>query len=388
MLRDTSNHPITRGHVPELDGIRGIAILTVMLGHFAIGFTPANRIDAAVKTLMQAGWAGVDLFFVLSGFLITGILLEAKGSRHYFRNFYARRILRIFPAYYAFLFLFFVVAPPLARPFFDWPFDAWASSQWWFWAYISNLQILFPDWIRPEPLSHFWSLAVEEQFYLFWPAVVLLSTRRSLTRICLFFLVASIALRIWIQVAGIPPTAGYRLTPARLDTLCAGALLAICVRDPATWSWIRKWAGKGIAVALAGLVLVSIPERSLLQTGFAVQAVGYSLLALLGACLITAGIDPDRAPTRTNTLLRSRPLLFLGKYSYAMYIIHFPLDWAMENSGWGVTRFPVVFGTALPAIAIFVILAGSITAILAVMSWILFERHFLRLKRFYPRTNQ
>lgn len=386
MQKARTDGPLLDGYVPALDGIRGLAILIVMLGHFAIGFNTGGSADVVLKTLMQTGWAGVDLFFVLSGFLITGILLEARGSPHYFRNFYARRVLRIFPVYYAFLFLFFVVLPIVKPPAPGGPFDGWNISQWWFWAYLSNLQILFPSWPRPEPLSHFWSLAVEEQFYLFWPAVVLLTSRKGLIRTCLAFMVVSVALRIWLQTTGINPTAGYRITPARLDTLGMGALLAVLVRDPLWWPRIRRAAGPAILTALVGLVLVSIPTRSMLQTGFLIQAVGYTLLAVIGASLIVFSVDPGAAQKGAVRFLRTPFMRFFGKYSYAMYIIHFPLAWFLENAGFGVSRYPTIAGSHIPGVIVFSLLTATLTAVTALLSWNLLEKRFLGLKKYFPRT--
>src|SRR3954465_7692198 len=113
MRIENAPHPEIEGHVPALDGVRGLAILVVMVGHLTLGWNPNYRFEYALQALVQTGWWGVDLFFVLSGFLITGILLDAKGSSHYFRNFYVRRVLRIFPLYYGFLFAFFILAPLL-----------------------------------------------------------------------------------------------------------------------------------------------------------------------------------------------------------------------------------------------------------------------------------
>ncbi len=380
--------PLLEGYVPALDGVRGVAILIVMLGHFAIGFKTGGAADTALKTLMQTGWAGVDIFFVLSGFLITGILLEAKGAPHYFKNFYARRVLRIFPVYYAFLFLFFVVLPIVKPPAPGGPFDGWNVSQWWFWAYLSNLQILFPAWPRPEPLSHFWSLAVEEQFYVFWPAVVLLMSRKGVIRTCVAFMIISVALRIWLHTTDINPTAGYRITPARLDTLGTGALLAILARDPVWWARIRPIAPKAIVACLAGLFIISIPTRSMLQTGFLIQAIGYTLLAIIGASLIVFSIDPSSAKRRVVRFLRTPFMRFLGKYSYAMYIFHFPLAWFLENAGLGVNRYPTVAGSHIPGVVIFSLLTAGLTAIAALISWNLFEKHFLRLKKHFPRADE
>ena len=386
MKNADSNAPLLDGYVPALDGVRGLAILIVMLGHFAIGFEVGTPVDAVVKTLMQTGWAGVDLFFALSGFLITGILLEAKGERHYFRNFYARRVLRIFPVYYAFLFAFFVILPIVKPPAPGGPFDGWNVSQWWFWSYLSNLQILFPAWPRPEPLTHFWSLAVEEQFYLFWPAVVLLTSKKGLLRTCAAFMVVSVIIRIWLQTTGINPTAGYRITPARLDTLGTGAALAILARDPAWWPKIRQYAPRAIVIALIGIFLVSIPTRSMLQSSFPMQAIGYSLLAVVGASLIVFAIDPGSTSRPVVRFLRTPFMRFLGKYSYAIYIVHLPFTWFLENAGYGVERFPTVAGSHLPGAIAFTLITGSLSIVTALLSWNLFEKHFLRLKRYFPRA--
>lgn len=384
---DPESSPLT-GHVAALDGVRGFAIMMVMLGHFAAGFGPGNVADALVKKLMQTGWAGVDIFFVLSGFLITGILLEAKNKPRYFRNFYSRRALRIFPAYYAFLFIFFVAAPVVGAFSETGRYAEWHRSQWWFWGYVSNLQILFPSWSRPAPLSHFWSLAVEEQFYLFWPAVVLFTDRKWLVRICLAFLVCCVALRVWIQSLPIDPTAAYRLTPARLDTLGVGAMLAVLVREPGFWTRIRARAPVGLVLALVGVAVISIPDRSMEQNGFWMQAVGYTLLAFAGASLVVYAIDPAAQDKIVTRFLRSRFMRFLGKYSYAMYIIHFPLAWTMEDRGFGISMFPRLGTSAIPGTIAFTLIAGALTAVLAVLSWNLFETHFLRAKRFFPRLGE
>jgi peptidoglycan/LPS O-acetylase OafA/YrhL len=388
MQNSGTDKPAVDGYVPALDGIRGLAIIIVMLGHFAYGFQDTTPADTALKTLMQTGWAGVDLFFVLSGFLITGILLEAKGASYYFRNFYARRVLRIFPAYYAFLFLFFVAFPRIVHPDPAGPFGGWNAAQWWFWGYASNFQILFPAWPRPLPLTHLWSLAVEEQFYLVWPAVVLLASKKGLVRICIGCMILSVALRIGIQLSGINPTAAYRITPARLDTLATGAMLAVFVRDPQWWNRLKGYAKPAIAAMLVGLVIISIPTRSMLQTGFLMQAVGYTLLALLGAGLIVVGIDPGKARGRLARFLSSPVMRFFGKYSYAMYLIHFPIAWFSENLGFGVARYPAIGGSHIPSVIAFTLVTTGLTTICALLSWNLFEKHFLRLKRFFPRADE
>jgi len=167
-------------HVPALDGLRGLAILLVLARHTANELQPGRGLDVAVKRVLQVGWSGVDLFFVLSGFLITGILLDARGGRHYFRNFYMRRSLRIFPVYYGSLFVTFAVLPFfVATPLFA----VLQRNQLWYWTYLVNvLSPLTGGTGTPYNTAHLWSLAVEEQFYLLWPAVVWVSGPRRLLR--------------------------------------------------------------------------------------------------------------------------------------------------------------------------------------------------------------
>jgi peptidoglycan/LPS O-acetylase OafA/YrhL len=149
-------------HLAPLDGLRGVAVLLVMVCHFGPELPVATRGANALARVLSAGWVGVDLFFVLSGFLITRILLAARGSPGYFTNFYARRVLRIFPLYYATLLMVFVVLPWLgvtAAP------EPAASHQAWLWTYTSNLLVArlrsFVFLTPAANLNHFWSLAIE-----------------------------------------------------------------------------------------------------------------------------------------------------------------------------------------------------------------------------------
>jgi peptidoglycan/LPS O-acetylase OafA/YrhL len=385
MQSGTDERPDIEGHIPALDGVRGLAILVVMIGHFNLGYYPTYAYEHGLKTLIETGWWGVDLFFVLSGFLITGILLDAKGSSHYFRNFYLRRVLRIFPLYYGFLFAFFVLAPMVRTPVPGGPYAGWQASQGWFWSYLSNYQILFPQWVRPYPLTHFWTLAVEEQFYLFWPAVVLLSSRKGLVRVCLFCVGGSLLFRLWLNWMGVNPVAGYRLTPARLDTLAIGAMLAVFVRQDDAWKRIRERAPVALLAALAAVILLSIPTRGMAQSGIEMQSVGYPILAVLSATLIVFAIDPAARQTRLARFFQTRPMRVLGKYSYALYVFHFPLAGVLERAGLTVQTFPRVGGSELPGAVAFTLIGIGLSLVVALTSWHLYEKHFLKLKRFFPR---
>ena len=178
-MRPGKNANPLSGHLPGLDGVRGLAILMVMAVHFVGDATPHNLAERVAVKLGNYGVLGVDLFFVLSGFLITGLLLDAKGDPHYFRNFYARRTLRIFPLYYAVLALLLLVLPRvIALPL---ALDESRMHQAWLWTYTANFFIAAKaSWALPY-VSHFWSLAIEEHFYLVWPLVVFSFRRATLS---------------------------------------------------------------------------------------------------------------------------------------------------------------------------------------------------------------
>src|SRR3954464_13470573 len=177
-------------NIPALDGLRGLAIILVLLFHFTPEGGGSTPIGHMMRWVSQLGWCGVDLFFVLSGFLITGILFDARGSANYFKNFYMRRVLRIFPLYYGVLIVVFLVVP-IFKTMTAQDLQL-MQNQHWLWLYaanippaISNEWTLMNQWVR---LSHFWSLAIEEHFYLLWPAVVYFFSRKTVMKICGGFL--------------------------------------------------------------------------------------------------------------------------------------------------------------------------------------------------------
>src|SRR5579885_3225639 len=167
---------ITTSHIPALDGLRGIAILLVLWFHFR-GYLGGEPIQCTLAIIGEFGWIGVDLFFVISGFLITRILLQTKEKPDYFRSFYTRRALRIFPLYYASLAVLFLA--PMSFMSHSLPV---AHDRLWFWIYLANWNPLFEQ-IRPGSAAHFWSLSVEEQFYLVWPLLVWALSRKQFERV-------------------------------------------------------------------------------------------------------------------------------------------------------------------------------------------------------------
>ena len=209
-------------HISALDGIRGVAVLLVLIFHvFQVEPAPSHPLLRMGYAATLFGQTGVDLFFVLSGFLITGILLDTKSSRRYFVNFYGRRTLRILPLYYGSLVVFLVVLPRLVD------FHASGIPPIWFWTFSTNVAVT--QGLDPGELGHYWTLAIEEQFYLVWPLVVFALGRVALMRVCMASLVAAAALRMFVESRGI---SCFMITFCRIDTLLLGALLALVARSP------------------------------------------------------------------------------------------------------------------------------------------------------------
>ena len=217
--------------VPALDGIRGLAVLWVVLFHASNSLGHSSPYVRAVLAVLHKGWLGVEIFFVLSGFLITSILLDSKhlGAREFFGGFYWRRMLRIFPIY--FLILALLVAVPLAVTSLQTPgWQRYFYEQGWFWLYGANILWAYSGTTTPAlefgwfELTHTWSLSVEEHFYLVWPLLVFTLTRRALWAAVSALLALSIGLRF---VDLDPVAAGALDTPKHLAGLCIGAMLAM-----------------------------------------------------------------------------------------------------------------------------------------------------------------
>ena len=372
-------------HIVPLDGLRGIAVLMVMFGHFWLGQKPATAADEAVFTFVQNGWMGVDLFFVLSGFLITGILLEAKGSSHYFRNFYARRILRIFPLYWGFLFAYFVILPLFLHA--GSPFTADGSTRLFFWLYGSNLLSLVKGASIPPGLNHFWTLAIEEQFYMIWPAIVFALSTKTLKRVCIALVFLAFAFRALLFGTAFQHTGGFVLTPARIDTLAIGAWLAATYFEGTHRKIVEKVAPAVFVSCLLALVAFNLPDLRLAGNQVKMQTFGFPLLAVMGACAVAIAASGTDRPSRLRRFLSVRPLTIAGKYSYAMYVFHLPISVALGVAGIGIASFPLIAGSGIPAALAYSLLATVLTGTAALISWHLYEKHFLRLKRFFPRRD-
>ena len=363
------------GHIPALDGLRGIAILLVLFLHFApyapgLG-PPTSLVDRLYVRASETGWIGVDLFFVLSGFLITGILWDTKGSRRYFRQFYARRFLRIFPLYYAVLALFLIVLPSLH--IFDSVTKELRSDAVWYWTYLYNMKVAATGFRPFDAFGHFWSLAVEEQFYLIWPIAVLWLGRRHLLVTCVVAVVAALACRLVLSSTGYVVLPNVWM-PARMDALAVGAFIAVMARQPDGLAMLRRWAAP-VAVAAA------LPLAVLLRYNVALTTVAHTLTALLfGAILVLSLVAPPSGPLARTTA--SPFLRFFGRYSYALYVFHPLLLWFKPV--FSLAFIPTLFGSLLPAYAVWLALSIGATVGLALLSWHLVEKQFLKMKKYFP----
>jgi peptidoglycan/LPS O-acetylase OafA/YrhL len=368
-----------RGHLPGLDGIRGLAILLVMTVHFiggAVAETPLQKffVKAAVH-----GWMGVDLFFVLSGFLITGILLGSKNKPRYFRNFYARRALRIFPLYYAVLIALFLILPLLVMP--SPLLETARSHQIWLWTYTSNFFIAWTGtWDSLNYVAHFWSLAIEEHFYLVWPLVVFYFPAPTLKKICIGVIVFALALRIALALADINETSISVLTPCRIDALCVGAFIALRLREPGVWP--RWMANSNYAVLASGAALFAVMAFASF-TGLAedvLHQVRGTFIALFFGALILLALKP--ASNAVSYILQGPYLGFFGKYSYGLYVYHGILTWYFMETHLN-DQLTAWSGSLWLAMAARMLIGVGLSLLIAVPSYHLFEKRFLDLKRYF-----
>jgi peptidoglycan/LPS O-acetylase OafA/YrhL len=368
-------------HLTALDGVRGLAISLVLITHAATAGLRARTAPERVwESVAHWGWAGVDLFFVLSGFLITGILLATRRKAHYLRNFFARRVLRILPLYYATLFVCFVLLPAVPWSEFDW-LRALSPEQWWFWLHLSNyyrILVRGPDlgW-----LSTLWSLAVEEHFYLVWPFVVWKLSERRLLQVCLAGAAAAFGARVLFLWLGFSADDVYRGTLTRFDPLLLGAALAVLWRRPSGLGRLRRVALPGLAGTLAAIaLLISVKYAGGFEIRGVVLAGKYTLVgALCAGLLVLVLADAKDGPV--GRLFRCPPLVVLGKYSYAVYIFNKPV-FAGLLLAFRPWAHPV-FGSQLPALAAFTAAGSALTLGCALVSWHLLERPFLSLKRYF-----
>jgi peptidoglycan/LPS O-acetylase OafA/YrhL len=356
------------GYIPQLDGLRGTAVILVLIGHaasFVEGLPYAGMVEYVRFT--------VDVFFVLSGFLITGILLDSKGSAHYFRNFYARRSLRVWPLYYLVLFLVFVVAPlfrPAMRPT--------VASIWP--AFIFYVQNIRYHYMYPFGLGATWSLAIEEQFYLTWPVLVFLLKRQTLSIVAVCLVVVSTSVRLTSYFHGAPPTFPHMFTLARLDSIAFGCLAALWLRSPtctlARWR-VRSYQFLGFGLGSTALARILMHRNS--------SIVSYTFLAMAFTGLLGISLISDPRSSLLGRTLSLGWLRHIGKISYGLYLWHLPL-FILWFRFLGSLRFLQPYPVARNLLAF----VGQLllAALAASISWRFFEEPILRHKNLFPSGSE
>ena len=368
-----------RDRFPALNGIRALAVTVVFLDHYA-GGAHGGRFLSILNAIRLRGWVGVDLFFVLSGFLITGILYDTRHDSHFFLRFFARRSVRIFPVFYL------VVAILLAlTPFLHYE---WRAGHALFLVYMGNFLAnynfsYYEVLTTSHPtfkafIGHFWSLCVEEQFYLLWPVVVwLVRDRIKLLWTATGLSLLALILRCLMVATTRPEFAErwiVRTLPFRMDALLLGGVLALLLRGSNADRWQRLCRPLFL---VAGALALAITILSPLYDSPWLLTIGLTLTALASTGLIGSTL---RTGSPAFRLFHLRPLHVLGKYSYGFYIFHAIYMWA-----W--IQFLVFLMNRLHSKALAGILAISInfvvTFLVAKLSYDLFEVRFLKLKRYF-----
>jgi peptidoglycan/LPS O-acetylase OafA/YrhL len=383
--------PENKKTYPALDGLRGVAVLLVFVEHYCTHVTPQS---------LRYGWVGVDIFFVLSGFLITGILYDTREAAHRFRNFYVRRSLRIFPLYYGVLLLGLLLSP-----MFHW---VWHPAWYLYPVYLGNYArfLYLGDFLRNtgvleglrsqlhlDPpfvayLGHLWSLCVEEQFYLVWPFVIFyIKDRRRLRNLCAIVcplvLLARVICVLMLPTAMLHADFLYRTTPFRVDALLLGGFVALALRGPEATQLVRSARPVllGVFAICCGLqvfhfLIYHAPFLPVVASTF-MRTVGFSLIDIMAVAILVLALNPKTVVYR---LLCGKRLRRFGQMSYGFYLFH-----DIPHYAYGRLAHLVAgdrFALQGPLTVLFA-LTGTI--ILSYVSFRFFEAPFLRLKeRFAP----
>jgi peptidoglycan/LPS O-acetylase OafA/YrhL len=401
----------------SLDGLRAIAVILVFFHHMKDHIPVLNWATFYFQSYVWQGWIGVDLFFVLSGFLITGILMDTREATNYFSGFYARRVLRIFPLYY--VVLIGVIAASQVLTHMHGPQAAAVAGlvplpqdRWVYFCYLTNwIGLWKQQWVSgfSSILAHFWSLGVEEQFYFFWPLVVWLVRPRAIPWIAGIVAVLSAVIRFaWAAHIGIQmlvPPISIEIaiaTICRLDALFIGALCAYLFRTPSAMQRVKKWlpwiaiSGVGSFFAVFSVLLL-FPERArlllygpapvaghsledairlfLLYGGYTALAAGFGALVLLAA-------DTEEKSTLMQKILQSRALAPIGKYSYGIYVFHVPILGLAS-----IYLFPRLTAHSAEEFVItqcaYIVVLAAASFFTAAISYELFEKRILAHKRYF-----
>ncbi len=369
--------------IPALDGIRGIAILLVLVWHYVVSLVKVEPHSwfGHIIHVLGLGWSGVDLFFVLSGFLIGGILLDNRDASNFFKVFYIRRICRILPLYFLWIFLFVWLDGTIQRLL---PSSSYA---WLFgdslpvWSYITftqNFVAIESNSLGPNWLAITWSLAVEEQFYLLLPLLIRFTPLNRLPYLLGGLILCAPLLRLmffyWHPNAGL---ATYILMPCRADTLLLGVMGAYMIRKQKIRHILEQqtaWLYALLMILLLGIAVLMIQDQMLISLGKDLG--GYFLLALAYSCFLLIAVTEKRG---IITRITRYPILrYLGLLAYGVYLFH----QAINGLYHGFLRGQVPqLSTATDGLVTLGALLS--TMLIAFFSWTLFEKRFIALGHSY-----
>jgi peptidoglycan/LPS O-acetylase OafA/YrhL len=351
----------SKGHIPQLDGIRAIAILAVILTH--TWETPAWP---HVNSFFGGAWAGVILFFVLSGYLITGVLWDTRGKDRYYFNFYGRRALRIFPIYFLVLFVVFVL----------WPHSAYLDPIRYRWPlyvlFMANVAVAMHGFgLRIMDIT--WSLGLEEQFYLAWPSVI----RRLSAKQGMLTCIGIIVIEPFARLAAhghFTPTAIKALTIFQVDSFAMGALICIATREKVLTGEQFRRLGK-LLFLIAGPAILATSALNLPNYNLYNEVLFYTVAAAASSGLILSALHSQRV----SAALCTRWVMHVGKVSYGTYLYHAIVIVVLSKVA------EVAHLRSSPAISSVCMFAAAaiVTIAIATVSYRYFELPFLRLKRYF-----
>ncbi|WP_263383678.1 acyltransferase family protein [Granulicella arctica] len=373
-----------RMRFPALDGMRGFALIIVFLTHYSGGLGQ-GAVGHIIKRMRDMGWVSVDLWFVLSGFLITGILFDTRGDSHFLKRFFARRVIRILPIFYLVVVIVLLLTPILHYRL-RWPQSMFLIYVGNFFTIYDPTLMLIRSSISPVfnvSFGHFWSLCIEEQFYLVWPFFVLwIPNRVRLIQTAAGISVLTLLVRtyvVWVYRSPIAETWTFHTLPFRLDTMLMGGVLALVLRGQIVDGWQRacRWVFLTACFLLAVILMLPQLYRSLM-----IQSVGLSIVALACVGLIGGTLRDGSLPFR---LFSNRTLRYLGKYSYGFYIFH-----VLYSTAWSSLRIYMSrrLHSVDLAILFCIFACFPMTLMLAKLSYDLFEVRFLRLKKHFEYDSE
>jgi peptidoglycan/LPS O-acetylase OafA/YrhL len=366
---DSAESHVVPKHFPSLDGLRGAAVIAVFIFHYGAGGASANPMLQRIGALAKAGWAGVTLFFLLSGFLITGILWDSRGEEHWWRNFYVRRILRIFPLYYGSLILVLLAGAIGGQ------LRAELAYIWIPALFLQNFPHLsdMERGFHPLGLLHYWSLAVEEQFYLLWPLLLfLMKNRKQAAFLCLSVFVLSLTFRVAMCAVTLYPESYSGLLLSRAGELALGGWLALMYRG-SQWETLRR--ALPFAGVASGIVVIAVAwhEGTFQLNGSWQNTLGLCAMTILLGTVLARSLQPGVL----QRLASAAWLRWIGRISFGIYIFHL-LFVRMYTS---IALHLVGTGSRSTFMGVRWLVAAIGSVTIAWLSFNFYETPFLRLKR-------